>query len=165
MKWLRRLLALVVIGGAIVGAIVVVGGRSDSAAKAGASAKAAATEPKIVNVTVDPVTPRPIQRRVQVVGSLWGRDEVAITPKVEGPVLKIRAFVGDVVRPGDVLMDIDEKNYQLAVNEANRSLELELSKLNQKSLPSADFDINSLPSVARAAALEKLATASRDRLK
>src|SRR5476649_2392238 len=98
MKWLRRLAMLVVVGGVVAAAVAVVNGRSNSAAKAGANAKAGMAEPKIVNVTVDPVTARPIQRRVQVVGSLWGRDEVAITPKVEGPVLKIRALVGDVVR-------------------------------------------------------------------
>lgn len=133
--------------------------------KSAATAPAAPAEPKVVMVTAEPVTLRPVQRRVQVVGSLWGRDEVAITPKVEGRVEKIRAFVGDIVKPGDVLMEIEEKDYHLAVNEARRSLELELAKLNLTQLPPADFDVDKLPSVARSIAQEKLALANRERLK
>ena len=106
-----------------------------------------------------------MQRRVQVVGSLWGQDEVGITPKAEGRIDKIHAFVGDVVKPGDVLMEIEQKNYQLAVNEARRALELELAKLSLTALPTADFDIDKLPSIAKAVAQERLATGSRDRLK
>lgn len=151
--------------GALSIGIIVLSDRANSAAKAGAIAKFEAPEPKAVMVTVEPVTTRPVQRRVQAVGSLWGRDEVGITPKVEGRIEKIHAFVGDVVKPGDVLMEIEEKNYQLAVNEAKRALELELAKLNLAALPATDFEIDRLPSVAKAMAQEKLAVAVRDRIK
>jgi RND family efflux transporter MFP subunit len=152
--------------GVVAAGILVLSDRAGSAAKAGAAPKAiAAGDPKVVMVTVDPVTPRSVQRRVQVVGSLWGRDEVGITPKVEGRIEKIYAFVGDVVKPGDVLMEIEQKNYQLAVNEAARALELELAKLNLTALPTAAFELDKLPSIAKALAQEKLAVASLERLK
>ena len=61
------------------------------------------------------MTARSVRRTVSAVGSLYGRDEVNITPKVEGRVVKIHRDVGDVVRPGDVLLEIDPTDYQLAV--------------------------------------------------
>jgi RND family efflux transporter MFP subunit len=159
-------MAAIGLTGAAAAGVIVLLDRADSTAKANANARAAAVSgPKAVMVTVDPATTRAIQRRVQVVGSLWGRDEVRITPKVEGRVMKIHHFVGDVVHPGDVLMEIDERNYQLAVNEAKRALELELTKLNLTALPSADFDIDKLPSVAKAVAQEKLAIGNRERMR
>jgi len=88
------------IAGVAAGGSILVLDRIDSIANANANNKAAAVpEPKAVMVTVDPVTLRALQRRAQVVGSLWGRDEVGITPKVEGRVMKIHHFVGDVVHP------------------------------------------------------------------
>jgi len=151
--------------GALAAGVVIVCDRANSPAKAGPDPKAAAHEPKVVVVTVDAVTARPVQRRVQVVGSLWGHEEVGITPKVEGRIEKIHFFVGDIVKPGDVLMEIEQKNYLLAVNEAQRALELELAKLNLRALPAADFEIDKLPSVARAMAQERQMMGNRDRLR
>ena len=54
-------------------------GRGDAEPKA-----KAAPQPKSVVVTTDPVTSRPIRRTVSAIGSLWGWEEVPITPKVEG---------------------------------------------------------------------------------
>ncbi len=161
----RWLLAAIGATGALTIGMIVLSDRVNSAAKAGAVAKIEAAEPKAVMVTAEPVKTHPVQRRVQVVGSLWGRDEVGITPKVEGRIEKIHALVGDVVKPGDVLLEIEERTYQLAVNEARRALELELAKLSLTALPETDFDIDKLPSIAKCMAQEKLAIASRDRIK
>jgi len=98
------------------------------------------------------------------VGSLYGKDEVTITPKVEGRILKIHHDVGDVVRPGELLLELDPTDYQLAVAEARRALELELSKLGLKELPRGRYDVAALPSVIRAAALERNSVSRRDRL-
>jgi RND family efflux transporter MFP subunit len=146
--------------GALVAGGAVLAGRS-SAPKSATPANVAA--PKVVMVTAEPATARPLQRRARVVGSLWGREEVAITPKVDGRISAIHAQVGDIVKPGDLLMEIEPTNYQLAVNEAKRSLELELARLSLTELPDRDFDIDKLPSVGKAIAQEKLAIANRER--
>lgn len=119
---------------------------------------------KPVVVTVEPVTARPLQRKVNIVGSFWGQDEVAITPKVEGRIKKIYHDVGDVVKPGELLLEIEDIDYQLAVTEAQRALDLELAKLGLQQLPARDFDVQVMPSVIRAASLVKNAAAKRDRL-
>lgn len=129
-----------------------------------ADAPTATAAKKVVAVTVVPVAPRTVRRTVPVVGSLFGRDEVPVSAKVEGRVVRIHRDVGDTVKPGDVLFELDPTDYQLAVAEAERGLDFELSKLGLKALPGKEFDVNVLPSVAKARAMEKNALARRDRV-
>ncbi len=136
-------------------------GAENQSADSRANAK---KEPKPVPVTVARVTKRRILRQVRVVGSLYGQDEITITPKVEGRILKTLADVGDRVKPGDTLLVIDDTDYRLAVNEAQRSLELELSRLGLKSLPKGIVDVSQLPLVVRASFLEKNSQIRKDRI-
>jgi RND family efflux transporter MFP subunit len=118
-----------------------------------------------VAVATEPATARPMRRSLAVVGSLYGRDEVAIAPKVEGRVLRVHHDVGDRVRPGELLIELDPVDYQLAANDARRSLELELAKLGLKELPAGSLDVKALPSVVRAAVMEKNANTRADRMR
>jgi RND family efflux transporter MFP subunit len=156
-RWWPLAALLAAAGGAALAAGVM---KARPEAEAGATAPAQRAE---VAVTVEPVTARTVRRKVAVVGSLYGRDEVTLSPKVEGRVLKIYHDVGDVVRPGDLLLEIDPVNYRLAEVEAMRALDLELAKLGLKELPTRDVDIAALPSVVRAAAQARNATARWDR--
>ena len=63
----------------------------------------------------------------------------------------IRVFhdVGDVVKPGEPLLELEATDFQLAVAEARRSLELELAKLGLRENPRPDFDVTKHPSVVR----------------
>ena len=67
-------------------------------------------------MTVAPVTIRPIQRSVEVVGTFCGQEEVLVTPEVDGRVVKVHHDLGDVVHLGDVLIEIDPTDYRLAVD-------------------------------------------------
>lgn len=116
-----------------------------------------------VPVTVEPVTTRPLRRTVTLVGTLFGQEEVAITTKVEGRVQRLYHDVGDRVKPGEPLLELDSIDHELAVNEARRSLELELARLGLKELPGPDFNVQMLPSVVRATAQERNAAARRER--
>lgn len=121
--------------------------------------KAAAAEPQSVApvrretapvvVTILPVTTRPIQRSVEAVGTFYGKDEVEITPKVSGRVKKLYFDIGDAVKPGDLLLELDDIDFQLAVQEAEKSLESELAKLGLRELPEADLDLTTLPTIVR----------------
>src|SRR5262249_30674897 len=66
---------------------------------------------------------------------------------------------------GEVLIELDPTDIQLAVTEAERALDLELAKLNLTQPPSADFDIAQLPSIVKADAVEKQAQARAARLR
>jgi multidrug efflux pump subunit AcrA (membrane-fusion protein) len=159
-RWLFGVGFLLALGGLCIAGVVFAGRK----APAEAGPALPAVDRPAVAVTVEPITARPIRRTVTVVGSLYGQNEVTITPKVEGRVLKIHHDVGDVILPGDTLLEIDPTDYQLAVAEARRAFELELSKLGLKELPRDKFDVGTLPSVVRAAAMERNAASRRDRL-
>ncbi|MFO0809795.1 MAG: efflux RND transporter periplasmic adaptor subunit [Gemmataceae bacterium] len=159
---------VVKIGGglAVVVAVIVTGAavRGRPKTPVDADAPAPSAPKRAIAVSTSLVTPRSMRREVSVVGSLWGRDEVPVSAKVEGRVVRIHHDVGDTVKPGDVLFDLDPTDYRLAVQEAERGLELELSRLGLKTLPTTEFDPNALPSVAKARAVEKNALARRDRV-
>lgn len=125
--------------------------------------KAAPVEPNPVAVTVAPVTPRPVRRTVAVVGTFFGQEEVTITPKVEGRVVRLHHDAGDVVKPGDVLLEIEDVDHRLTVAEAQRALELELARLGLAALPRGTIDWDKIPTVARARAVEENARIKFDR--
>ena len=107
-------------------------------------------ESKLVSVTAVPVQVRPVKRHISVVGTLLGFEKIAITPKVEGRVQTIHFDVGDRVPPGTVMLELDERDYRLALNEAERAVEQELAKLGVEQPPNDDFNMETLPSVIRA---------------
>jgi RND family efflux transporter MFP subunit len=157
-KWLILVGIAVVIVACLAATRLPGRGEAESKAKTGAP-------PEAVMVTTDTVTQRGVRRTISAVGSLWGWEEVPITPKVEGRVVRVYKFVGDTVKPGDVLLEIDPTDFELAVAEAQRGLELDLARLNLSVIPTADFKIAGLPSVVRAEAIEKQAKAKVNRLR
>lgn len=168
-KWLLRLgvlLGLVVIGAVASRALQ----RPTETDPAAAATEPNASEPRQVSarpiaVTVQPITARPVQRKVHVVGTMMGREEITITAKAEGRIVRINYDLGDEVKPNDVLLEIDDTDYKLAVAEALRNFELELAKLGLTDLPPEDFDITQLPMVVKAAALVRSTQARLERVK
>lgn len=126
-----------------------------------AEAKVAAAVP----VSIASVEVREVQRRVSVVGTLHGFEQITITPKVEGRVQSIHFDVGDRVAPGASLLELDPTDYQLAVEEAKQSLNQELSRLDLKQIPPENFDVEQLPSVESARLLLKNAQQKFERQK
>lgn len=160
-------MALVVgVGGAFLawqGYLPVARGRTHAAEAQHVPSKPAERRIAPVAVTVAPVTARTVQRRVQVVGTLYGIEEIEVSAKVAGRVARILHDVGDVVRPGDLLLEVDPTDLQLAATEAARSLELELARLGLTEVPGAGFDVGKLPGVERARLLEKNAHSKFER--
>jgi multidrug efflux pump subunit AcrA (membrane-fusion protein) len=116
-------------------------------------------------VTVQPVVAQSVQRKVHVVGTMNGREEIIVTAKVDGRISRIYYDLGDEVKPNDILLEIDDTDYKLAVAEARRNFELELTKLGLDHLPSEEFDITQLPMVVKAAALVRSSQAHLERVK
>jgi RND family efflux transporter MFP subunit len=118
-----------------------------------------------VPVSVASVEIREVQRRVSVVGTLHGFERITITPKVEGRVQIMHFDVGDRVPPGETLLELDPTDYQLAVEEAQQSLNQELARLGLTQPPSAEFDVEQLPAVESARLLLRNAQQKFERQK
>lgn len=109
-------------------------------------------DPNAVRVTAAPVAIRPVQRTVEALGTFHGFEEVVISAKVEGRVRKISRKVADRVRPGDVLLEIDPTDYELAIRQAEKALQVELTKLGLAEPPGPGFDPATVPAVSMARA-------------
>lgn len=115
-------------------------------------------------VTAEPVQSRPIQRTVDAVGTLHGFEELVISSKLEGRVARIHHDLSSVVKPGDVLLELDETDARLAVEQAERSLQAELSKWGFAAVPVEGEDLSGLPTVVSARQKFDLAKSRLDRM-
>lgn len=160
-RWWLWILLLVIAGGA--GAYFGLGGHGKQTAATPTKTKKLEQEP--IPVVVDAVTMRKVQRNVQIVGTFYGFDEITISPKVEGRVKRVFFDIGDKVKPGQTLLEIDDIDYKHAEAEALRALELELAKLDLDAPPAADFNVKQLPTVMRAESLRHNAESRLKRLR
>ena len=110
------------------------------------------TGPKVIPITVKPMERKAIERKIDVVGSLKGWEEFYIGAKKGGRVLKIYHDIGDRVKPGEVIAELDPVDARLAVVQAERNLLAELAQLGLNQLPSMpnSFDVNTVPLVVKA---------------
>jgi RND family efflux transporter MFP subunit len=103
-----------------------------------------------VAVTVAPVARRPLRRTVEAMGTLHAFEEVALAARVEGRVQKVHHDVADRVPPGEVLLELDPTDHDLAVEQAERALGVELAKLGLERPPTALVDVEKVPAVMQA---------------
>jgi RND family efflux transporter MFP subunit len=114
-----------------------------------------------IAVTLQSVALRPVQRTIETVGTLHPFEQVIECAKVEGRVRRILHDVGDRVKPGDVLLEVDPTDFELSVRQAQRALEVELAKLGLAEVPTGEFDVSQLPIVVEAGVK---ATRAKERL-
>lgn len=146
-------------------AVLVAAGCSQHGAAASPKPAQAKTEERVVTVTVAPVEVRPVKRAISVVGTLHGLETLQISAKVSGRIEKVNVDIGDRVQAGAALAELDQTDFQLAVDEAQRSLERELAKLGLTEIPTERFDAETLPSVVRGRLLVANAKRQFERLR
>jgi RND family efflux transporter MFP subunit len=133
------------------------------------SSTAADAQPQVevrpVTITAAPLQVRAVERRISVVGSLRALETIEISAKVPGRVDRLHVDVSDRVKPGDLLVEIDRVDYELAVEEAQRALERELAQVGLTEVPDKSFDPQTLPAVMRANLLVEHAQKEFDRSK
>jgi multidrug efflux pump subunit AcrA (membrane-fusion protein) len=96
----------------------------------GGEAKAEApAEPAPVPVTVAELIRQPVERTVPIEGTLRAWEEVVVSAKRGGEVLKVEHDMGDRVRPGEPLLELDTIDARLAVQQAEAKFLGELVKL------------------------------------
>lgn len=170
LRWMKTVGILAVVGGGVVAAAffgLIPGWKrpAEPTASAPPAAPHAARHHDAIAVTVTATVPRTVERRVRTVGTLHGFEEIEISPQVDGNVRRVARDVGDLVSPGDLLLEIDAADFQLAVQENARALELELARLGLNKVPDASFSPETLPSVERARLVERNAADTFDRYK
>ena len=170
LRWMKTVGILAVVGGGVVAAAffgLIPGWKrpAEPTASAPPGAPHTARHHEAIAVTVTATVPRTVERRVRTVGTLHGFEEIEISPQVDGNVRRVARDVGDLVSPGDLLLEIDAADFQLAVQENARALELELARLGLNKVPDASFSPETLPSVERARLVERNAEDTFDRYK
>src|SRR5262249_43716632 len=64
--------------------------------------------------------------------------------------LKVHHDMGDRVKPGDLLVELETVDADLNAQQAERRLQVELAKLGLKAIPKGSFDVQRVPSVVQA---------------
>jgi multidrug efflux pump subunit AcrA (membrane-fusion protein) len=121
--------------------------------------------PEAVAVSVVPARTDGVQRRVDIVGTLFGQEDVTISNKVPGKVVAIYKDIGDRVTPGEPLAQLLKNDYQLSLNEKQSALQETLASLGISEIPPESFDLEKVPSVRRAKLQSQNAQAKLERAK
>ncbi len=82
-----------------------------------------------VPVTTAAVAERSVRRVIPVTGTLHGLEDVTLSPKVDGQVTAARFDLGDVVLPGEVLLELDPTDYDLSMRLAENDVAMQESQL------------------------------------
>jgi RND family efflux transporter MFP subunit len=101
-------------------AALVVGGCRDSS---GQTPPAAPTPPRAVTVRVATVEARTAERTVDATGSLLAWQEVVLNTSVPGTVARLLVDLGDPVRAGQVVAELDRREFELAVEQAEAEMQ------------------------------------------
>ena len=96
------------------------GGKDRGAAEGAGGAKKG---PQAFPVDVAPVEARDVQLTIPAVGSVDAFERVQVTARVAGVVERVKFSEGDVVKTGQVLVEIEPQRYQVAVRSAKAALE------------------------------------------
>lgn len=75
-----------------------------------------------VSVETQKIAPAIIEQYVNVSSKVMANNEISVIPKVSGTVKNVRVNLGDTVKAGDVLFEIDDTSLRIAANQAAASL-------------------------------------------
>jgi RND family efflux transporter MFP subunit len=162
-SWSGKLLVPLLLASFAAGWVIAGGGSARHAREALPDEDANGRDARAVMVTVEPVSHRPVQRTIEAVGTLFGFEEVSISARVEGRVCKLHHDVADRVRPGELLLEVDPTDFKLSVEQAERTLEVELAKLGFKELPDSRVDLDKVPTVMQACTRMEYARSRHER--
>ncbi|WP_437206253.1 efflux RND transporter periplasmic adaptor subunit [Planctomicrobium sp. SH664] len=121
-------------------------------------------KPAGIVVTAEPVTERSLKRVIEAVGTLHGFEEVVISAKVDGRVLRVHHEVADRVKPNEVLVELDPTDLELVVKQSRGDLQVERAKLGLNGPPGPSFELASVPAVVLAQLRVEQAKIKMDRM-
>src|ERR1043166_9071364 len=124
--------------------------------------QAGTREPAARRVKTEAVRQDAVRRAVDVVGTLAAVDEVTVSSQVEGIVQRVLADLGDAVKAGQTLVEIDREKLQYNLDEQKAAHARALTKYggsDANTLPA----VEDTPDVRKAAAELAQAKQSNDR--
>jgi len=124
---------------------------SGAACSKSESAQARGRDAAAKPVKTEPVRQEMVHRAVEVVGTLAAEDEVMLSSEADATVSRILADLGDRVKAGQVLIELDREKRQYSLDQQRASLARALAKFGATEtgrLPA----IEQTPDVQRAAA-------------
>ena len=83
-------------------------------------APAGSASPRLVALA--PVSEMPVERRLQIAGTLEPDERVIVSAKVTGRLASLAVDIASRVEPGQVIAEIEPRDYQLEVEQARASL-------------------------------------------
>ncbi len=138
-------------------------GCSASNPEAAESAQGAPANPP-VGIDTAQAELRELARSVEAVGTLDPNEEVTVSNQVEAPVNKVLVDLGDAVRKGDILAELDTRELALAVSQQDAALKQELARLGAADAD-ASVDEGSTSQVRQAEAAFEEARLRLERIK
>jgi len=94
-----------------------------------AQSAAAAAKPEPIAVRVGMVEVRRVDRSIDVVGSLAPDETAAVSSEVAGRLGQIRPDFGQAVRKGDVVAELDKREFHLQLERSSASLAQALARI------------------------------------
>lgn len=149
--------------GPAISALVICAGLGGCDRDAPSSRGAAGSVRDGVAVTLGSVVHRPIERSIEVTGTLFGEEETTVSAKLSGRVIDVFKDIGDRAEQDSVLGQIDPKDYQLALEQERARASASLAELGLSQLPDDTFDPETLPKVEKARAEASNAQAKFER--
>ncbi|MCU0226823.1 MAG: efflux RND transporter periplasmic adaptor subunit, partial [Bryobacterales bacterium] len=148
----KVILALVILAGASAGYYFMNRpvGEENASAKGGTGKGGAAAKAKMAGmaamrtVTVETVESRlgRIKERVLLTGALKPKEQVDVTPKTAGRVVKILVNVGDLVRQNSLIAELEDDELQQQLNRAKASIAVASASLSQREAELANARLN-----------------------
>jgi RND family efflux transporter MFP subunit len=143
-------------------AVLLINGLAATGCSRGNAAQARGREESAKPVTVNPVGEQTVIRSIEVVGTLAAVDEVTVSSEADGIVSRILHDLGDRVRTGDVMVELDREKAEYNLDQQRAALARALAQYgapDPQHLPAAE----KTPDVQKASADLAQAKQSFDR--
>ncbi|MFM1651586.1 efflux RND transporter periplasmic adaptor subunit [Brevibacillus sp. B_LB10_24] len=89
---------------------------------AGCSSLPASSAPGVQSVVVETIGHNSLKKAKMAVGRVMGDTESAVMTKIQGRVVRVSKDIGQEVKAGEPLIYLDDKDYQVALEQANAGL-------------------------------------------
>jgi len=125
--------------------------------KPSAQASSSAAGPKVVAVSTAPATLRPVSAGFEETGSFVADESSDIAPAVAGLVVATPVNIGDFVKQGQVICELDHRDAQLKLDQMRAQLEQSTAAVRQAQSriglhSDRPFEASAVPEVAAAKA-------------
>lgn len=125
MKLVKSKKSVFLIIAAILVVLVGIGFLNNRKAGPGGAKPAGSMAPEMnvaISVETQEIAPATIEQYINVSTKVAASNEVAVLPKVGGTVKKVYVNLGDTVKAGDTLFEIDDTSFRIAAGQAEASL-------------------------------------------